>query len=283
MVRVSYVANDGRPRNAYLILPRWYGKRVHPTVPLVISPHGRGEPALGNVRLWGGLSAFGPFAVVNPEGQGRRLVLDSWGWRHQIDDLAHLPGELERALPWFHVDYRRIYAVGSSMGGQEALLLVARHPRLFAGAIAMDSATDMRKRYRDFRFLRDGAYLRRLARIEVGGRPAAKPRAYKLRSPIDYARELAFARVPLHIWWSRRDQIVIDQQQESGGLFRAIRRLNPHAPVSEYIGSWAHSREMDPLGKLPLALVELRLITLDEPLPAIVRRTARLAAARNRR
>ncbi|HEY4412158.1 MAG TPA: prolyl oligopeptidase family serine peptidase, partial [Gaiellaceae bacterium] len=283
VVRLSYVANGGRRRNAYLVLPRWYGTRVHPAIPLVISPHGRGEPALGNVRLWGGLPAFGPFAVINPEGQGRRLVLDSWGWRRQIADLARLPGELEHALPWLHVDRRRLYAVGSSMGGQETLLLVALYPRMFAGAIAMDSATNMKKRYRDFRYLRDGSYLRRLARLEIGGGPVTRPHAYALRSPVEYARRLAFANVPLHIWWSTHDQIVIDQRQESGLLFRLIRQINPHAPVSEYVGTWAHSREMDPLGKLPLALVELRLITLDEPLPAIVRRASRLAASRNRR
>jgi hypothetical protein len=29
------------------------------------------------------------------------------------------------------------------------------------------------------------------------------------------------------------------------------------APVSQYVGTWSHSREMDPLGRLPLALVVL--------------------------
>ena len=36
------------------------------------------------------------------------------------------------------------------MGGQETLLLVARHPHLLAGAAAFDPATDMARRYRDF-------------------------------------------------------------------------------------------------------------------------------------
>ena len=41
----------------------------------------------------------------------------------------------------------------------------------------------------------------------------------------------------------------------------------PRAPVSEYVGTWAHSKEMEPLAKLPLVLLELRLITLDESSP----------------
>ncbi len=267
VVRVPYRANGGRGRYALLVLPRWYGPKSHPPIPLVISPHGRGVTPLGNIRFWGGLPAFGPFAVVSPEGQGRHLTLYSWGWRAQIDDLARMPDVLERALPWFHIDRKRIYAVGSSMGGQETLLLVAMHPRLLAGASALDSATDMTARYRAFPLLEDGIHLQELARIEIGGTPESNPEAYAVRSPIHYAQRLAFSGVPLHIWWSTRDRIVVDQNQESGRLYRAIRAANPRAPVTKYVGGWAHSHEMHALGRLPLALVRLRLIELDEPLP----------------
>ncbi|MGZ6693356.1 MAG: hypothetical protein ACXVHQ_38910 [Solirubrobacteraceae bacterium] len=180
IVQVPYVANGGRRRTAYLILPRWYRPKLDPPIPLVISPHGRGVPPAGNIRLWGSLPAFGRFAVVTPEGQGRRLTLYSWGWRGEIRDLARMPTILSRALPWFHIDRARIYAVGSSMGGQERLLLVAFDPGVFTAAAALDSATDMAARYRDFKYLGDGAYVRRLARIEIGGTPTTNPRAYSL-------------------------------------------------------------------------------------------------------
>jgi pimeloyl-ACP methyl ester carboxylesterase len=267
VVRVPYRANGGRERIAYLVLPRWYGPRTDPRIPLVISPHGRGVTPRDNIRFWGGLPAFGPFAVVSPEGQGRRLTLYSWGWRGQIDDLARMPQTLERTLPWLHIDHKRIYAVGSSMGGQETLLLVAFHPRLLAGASALDSATDMAARYREFSVLKDGSHLQELARVEIGGTPESSLAAYMSRSPIHYVRQLAFSGVPLHIWWSTRDRIVVDQNQESGRLFRAIKSANPHAPVTKYVGTWAHSHEMHALSRLPLALVRLRLIELDEPLP----------------
>ena len=267
VVRVPYRASDGRERIADLVLPRWYGPKSHPAIPLVISPHGRGVTPQANNRFWGGLPAFGPFAVVSPEGQGRHLTLYSWGWRGQIDDLARMPSILERALPWLHIDRKRIYAIGSSMGGQETLLLVALHPRLLTGASALDSATDMAARYRAFRRLKFGTHLQELARLEIGGTPSSDPAGYEARSPLHYVRQIAFSGVPLHLWWSTRDRIVVDQNQESGRLFRAIKDANPRAPVTKYVGTWAHSHEMHALGRLPLALVRLRLIELDEPLP----------------
>jgi hypothetical protein len=55
--------------------------------------------------------------------------------------------------------------------------------------------------------------------------------------------------------------------EESGRLYRAIEQANPNARVTQVVGTWEHSREMDPLGRLPLALLRLQLIKLDEPLP----------------
>ncbi len=269
-VWVPYRAWNGKRREAVLVLPDWYGPRLDPPVPLVISPHGRGGTALGNARLWGDLPAFGPFAVVSPQGQGRRLIRFSWGWRGQIDDLARMPAILEHALPWLRIERNGIYAVGSSMGGQETLLLDALHPRLLAGAVALDSATNMAARYRAFATLPDGAGLQQRMRTEIGGTPTSAPAAYAARSPLVYARVLATDGVPLSIWWSTRDEVVRDQRMESGLLYREIKRINPRAPVSEYIGSWAHSAEMRPLAQLPLALVELGIIRLDGPLPGLV-------------
>jgi pimeloyl-ACP methyl ester carboxylesterase len=263
---IHYSAHNGARRVAYVVLPRWYGPKDDPAIPLVISPHGRGVPARRNANVWGGLPAFGPFAVVNPDGQGRRLALYSWGDPGQIADLARMPRIVASALPWLRLDRRRIYAVGGSMGGQETLLLAARHPHLLAGAAAFDSATNLAARYRAFPQLRYGLYLQYLARIEVGGIPAAQKRAYALRSPLDSVRALAFSGVPLQIWWSTRDRIVGNQRAESGLLYREITRVNPNAPVRQFVGQWRHTAEMKPLTRLPLALLHLGLIDLHKPL-----------------
>ena len=160
-----------------------------------------------------------------------------------------MPDIVERALPWVHVDDQRVYAVGGSMGGQETLLLVARYPHLLAGAIAFDAPTNLALRYDDFPELRGGARLQALARFEVGGAPTADRRAWALRSP------LAF--VPLELWWSRSDRVVVDQSRQSGLLYRDVKHLDPDAPVVEHVGRWRHCWEMRWTSRLPEALAGL--------------------------
>jgi pimeloyl-ACP methyl ester carboxylesterase len=213
-----------------------------------------------NVRRWGDLPALGPFAVINPEGQGRALTLYSWGDPGEIRDLARMPGMIQRAVPWLRIDPRRVYAVGGSMGGQETLLLVARFPHLLAGAATFDAPTNMAARYRAFDALRFGDGLQRLARREIGGTPATDPEGYEIRSPLDWARKIAFSGVPLQIWWSSRDTTVTDQTRESGLLYRDIMRLNPFAPVTQFVGTWAHTTEMKSHGYLPFALSRFGLL-----------------------
>jgi dipeptidyl aminopeptidase/acylaminoacyl peptidase len=259
---IAYRAHDGVARTAVVVLPRWYGPLNDPPIPLVISPHGSGVEPAANARRWGNLPALGRFAVVNPEGQGAHLELYSWGSPGEIADLARMPRIVHEALPWLHVDRRRIYAIGGSMGGQETLLLAAEHPRLLAGAVSFDAPTNMAARYAAFPSLKDGHELQDLARLEFGGIPRLDREAWADRSPLFYARELAFSHLPLEIWWSTRDRIVVDQRQESGLLYRAIRRLNPHASVTQFVGTWRHTAEMRPFRRLPAALARIGLLRL---------------------
>jgi pimeloyl-ACP methyl ester carboxylesterase len=269
---IHYIAHNGADRLATVILPAWYGPRNDPPLPLVISPHGRGGNGRTNAELWGDLPAVGGFAVVNPDGMGRLLRHFSYGYAGQIDDLARMPGFVTKALPWLHVDSRRIYALGSSMGGQETLLLVARHPHLLAGAAAMDSVTDMTRRYRQLptvpcsrsclqHWRRPyGLVLQSTMRREVGGAPEGVPGAYATRSPLSLAPLIAASGVPLQIWWSREDHIVSDQKHQSEALLDELLRLNSCAPVSGVVGRWAHSTEMRADSLLPIALARFGLL-----------------------
>jgi poly(3-hydroxybutyrate) depolymerase len=256
-VRFFYRAHDGRERPAWLLLPKDYDGE---SIPLVISPHGRGLSARTNARFWGDLPGEGDFAVVNPGGEGRRLAQYSWGDPGQIDDLARMPEIVERH--GVHVDLHRVYAVGGSMGGQETLLLVARHPRLLAGAIAFDPATDMARRYRDFATMRHGATLRALVRHEIGGTPAQTPVAYLERSPDAYVDALAFSGVPLQIYWSVADRVISDQVDEAALLAAEIRTANPGARLWDFEGDWQHTAEMQSDRRLPRALARFGLLRL---------------------
>lgn len=270
LVAIHYRAHNGVRRIAWVILPSWYGPHDDPPLPLVISPHGRGVTALANARLWRNLPGRGNFAVVSPGGEGRKLSLFSWGSTGQIDDLAHMPTIVHLTLPWVHVNRRRVYAFGGSMGGQETLLLLARHPKLLAGAAAFDPVTDLSQQYNSFTRLgcskscqkawggQLGRKLQMLARIEIGGSPWKRPQAYAERSPSTYARALATSCVPLELWWSVHDQIVLDQPGQTGALYTRIMSLNKFAPVGEFVGYWRHSAEMHV--RLPAALAAFNLL-----------------------
>ena len=269
---VSYTAHTGRTRLARVLLPRWYGPHRHPAIPLVISPHGRSTDGTANARLWGDLPGIGGFAVVNPDGEGDHLGAYSWGAPGQIEDLARMPALVAAALPWLAIDHTRIYAVGGSMGGQETLLLLARHPRLLAGAAAFDAVADFAHQYREFPRLPCSALCRsqlgtslgdvlgRLARTEIGGDPKSMPFAYARRSPLTYARAIARSCVPLQLWWSDRDRIVVDPSRQSARLLAVVRHLNPTAAVDGFEGRWVHSAEMRAATRLPFALARLGLL-----------------------
>jgi pimeloyl-ACP methyl ester carboxylesterase len=265
-VALAFVAIPAPPRPAvqplrpaWLLLPADYAGRP---IPLVISPHGRGVGAAANADLWGDLPGEGEFAVINPAGEGRRTHFYSWGDPGEIADLARMPAIAK--AHGVNVDPSRIYAFGGSMGGQETLLLVARHPHLLAGAAAFDPATDLARRYRDFARLPGGRMLQRVARREVGGTPARDPRAYALRSPDYFVRRIAFSGVPLQLYWSVRDRVIVDQVSETGALAAEIRELNPPARVWDFEGDWSHMAEMRPLRRLPRALARFGLLPWDD-------------------
>jgi pimeloyl-ACP methyl ester carboxylesterase len=271
--KVDYRAHNGIRRHAYVALPRWYGPHHRPpALPLVISPHGRGVGARRNLTLFGQLPAVAELAVVSPDGQGRELANYSWGAAGQIEDLARMPEIVRRTLPWLRIDSQRVYAVGGSMGGQEALLLLARHPHALAGVAAFDPVTNFSLQYREFPRLACGRSCRRtwhgpigrslqaLARRELGGSPTSARRAFELRSPLTYARAIAFACVPLQLWWSNQDRVVINQRLQSGRLFATLTQLNPSGPIEAFTGGWRHSAEMRARTRLPLALARFGLL-----------------------
>lgn len=269
-IQISYRTHDGYIRAAYVVVPDWYGPQRHPRLPLIISPHGRGVPADDNADRWGDLPAVGSFAVVNPEGQGRRFARFSWGYPGQIADLARMPAIVRRALPWLRIDSSRIYAVGASMGGQESLLLLARRPSLLAGVAAFDPVTNMARRYRDFQQLGCNAAcrhqwgatlgkgLRMKARAEIGGTPRTARRAYARRSPMTYARKIARSGVPVQLWWSKRDRVV-NPRDQSVPFARALRRYGRGATLRTVVGKWPHSAAMHPYSKLIPALTAFGL------------------------
>ncbi len=258
--RFSYRTHDGKTSYALLLLPRWYGPQRHPAIPLVICPHGRNTTPETAAKRWYDLPTRGGFAVVLPAGQGRVLQLYSWGYPGQIADLARMPALSERAAPFFRYRRDRVYAIGASMGGQEVLLLLAKHPHLLAGVVAFDPAVNLANRYREFPYIKFGRFDRLKARVEVGGTPSQVPQAYGVRSPVTYLPRIAFSNVPLELWWSSKDQVIVNQMRQMVRFYQRLKALNPAAPVFSYVGSWRHTTEDSAFEQLPAALVHIGLL-----------------------
>ena len=254
----SYRSSAGTDVKAYLVLPSWYGPARHPAVPFVISPHGRGVSGRYNLRFWGAIASRGPFVVVSPDGHGRRLPFYSWGWGGQIDDLARMPQLPRRAFPWLRIAPSRIYAIGDSMGAQEVLLLAAQRDIRLAGVAAFDPVSDMAARYHAWSLTPGERQLPALARVEFGGTPAGAPALYAARSPIDEVGAIARSRVPIQLWWSRRDAVITDETIQSERFYERLAALG--APVRRVVGDWKHGHAMHPQTQLPAALACFGLI-----------------------
>src|SRR3954464_6762861 len=191
---VKYLAWDHvTARQAIGGLPGPRGPRPPPhPLPLVISPHGRNNFALTNARVyWQNLPAAGPFALVCPDGLARahsaatthvalppNPSLFTYGNVGHVHDLARMPQIVEATLPWLELQRDRIYVLGSSMGGQETLLLAARYPkalagghRKLAGAAAFDAVCDLAVQCGYLTHHRPGVSANMIE--EVGTRPAS--------------------------------------------------------------------------------------------------------------
>jgi hypothetical protein len=225
VVTIHYTTHNGLHRAAYVVLPDWYGPGNNPPIPLIISPHGRGVSAEENVDRWGDLPSVGSFAVVNPEGQGRRFARFSWGYAGQIDDLARMPRILRATIPWLTdraapgLRVRNEHGrPGDAPAGcpssqaprrRRSIRSCHQHGLALPRLLAASCNRGCLRRWGD----PIGFGLRALAREEIGGTPKSLPRAYARRSPITYARAIARSGVPLQLWWSKRDHVVGSQDQ----------------------------------------------------------------------
>lgn len=140
----------------------------------------------------------------------------------------------------------------------------------------MDSVTDLARRHKQMPDV-----LRQKVAREVGVTPAGHARQYTERSPLEQAGRIAASGVPLQIWWSSHDRIVVDQAHQSGALYRVLRRLDPCNPVSAYVGTWRQSHEMRSTELLPIALARLGLLAATtHQLPKSVNYSAEPACSR---
>ncbi len=229
---VRFRGPGGWHDSVLVALPAWYGPHRDPPLPLVVSPHSRGLTPSRWARRWGDLPGRFGLIVLDPGLHGRVIPRRSWAWPPDIAELARLPELVHRRLPWLRYDPHRVYAAGDSMGGQETLMLLARQPDLFAAAVAADPVTNLLRRWYEFPLSGESWREQQAATREVGGTPRQARWLYVRRSPVFFARTIAFAGVPLELWWNPQDTVVVGESTKQTGFFyRTVERLDPHAPV----------------------------------------------------
>ena len=229
--------------------------------------HGGGERT-----VLGGLPAFGPFAVVNPEGQGRsspRARGVARPDRRPRPDAQHPARQRSRGSTSTALVSTRSAAAWAD---QETLLLTALHPKLLTAAAPLDSATDMAARYKAF------------ATTPGRSRSAASRASRDRRNPHQRSARPTPSAAPCRTCAS---SLPAASRSTSGGVAgtrssstrtrsrggstaRSSTRTRKH-PSSSSSAPWAHSHEMHPLARLPLALVDLKIVELDEPLSTTVK------------
>ena len=182
--RVSIPSSiDGSSQPCYLILPGRYLEKPAPA-PLLVSLHTwSGDVEQRNMALeaeaerLGWIYLFPHFRGANrhPEACGSELaqqdILDAVGW----------------ACQQYQVDRRRIYLTGVSGGGHMTMLMVGRHPEIWAAASAWVGISDLASWYRRHQ---DGNYgeMMRLCCGGAAGESRLVDRQYRQRSPLTWLK-----------------------------------------------------------------------------------------------
>lgn len=243
-IEFEYVAWNGTVQPATLLLPLGYSPGEASALPCILHLHGRGaQPAYASTA-WGDLPTRYGFAVICPSSVARDGTGNSWAAPGQIDDVLRMPDVVEAEFPGLKLDRDRLYLAGSSMGGQESLVTLARAPDQFAAVAAYDGAADLAARYWEMGTtgsLLDQAKLRR----ELQGTPRRQPFSYAQRSPLSYAQALASCRVPILVTWSTADEMVVNGgKTQFGRLCRRLRALDPQVPLTEVVTALPHGQAL---------------------------------------
>ncbi len=171
------------------------------------------------------------WAMLGPNFRGPNKTPPACGGDPAVQDIVDA---VNYAKAHVKIDPARVYIVGGSGGGHMTLLMLGRHPDIFAAGAAFCPITDLARWHADSLLKHPGRgknYAKMLERA-CGGTPAEKPDEYKHRSPLtwlDNARKAgvsAYIVTGIHDGWKGSVPV--------GHSFRAFNALaNPKDRVAE--------------------------------------------------
>ena len=171
------------------------------------------------------------WAMVGPNFRGPNKTPPACGGDPAVQDIVDA---VNYAKAHVKIDSARVYIVGGSGGGHMTLLMLGRHPEIFAAGAAFCPITDLARWHADSLLVHPGRgkHYAKMLEGACGGTPAEKPEEYAHRSPLtwlDRARKAgvgAYIVTGIHDGWKGSVPV--------GHSFRAFNALaNPEDRVSE--------------------------------------------------
>ena len=220
---------DGTEQPCYFWAPE---RAKTKAVPLVVGLH-----------TWSGdykyVSYYGPvfgyakklgWAFVGPDFRGANDKPSACGSDYAVQDIVDA---VNYAKAKAKIDSSRIYIVGGSGGGHMTLLMLGRHPELFAAGAAFCPISDLARWHADSMEKHPGrneTYARMLEK-SCGGVPAERPWEYALRSPLTWIGRARDASVPVYICTG-----IHDGWRGSVPVGHSVRAFNALADKADRIG-----------------------------------------------
>lgn len=218
----------GNGKKGYLILPDNYQKGGD--YKFLLFGHGRGAAAgtAGNV----GTNAFKKFRQLASEKNYIIAVpplVSTWYNIQTEKDTEEMLDFLAKSL---EMDLSRIYVIGTSMGGQAALLFAGRNPERVVAVCDIFGVADI--------VAQSETQYKENIKINYGGYYVEEKAFYESRKAINYASVLA--KIPLLIIHGEKDNFVSIKQSED--LFAAVK--NNGGTQVEFIrhSSMGHQNEI---------------------------------------
>jgi len=108
--------------------------------PLVVALHGYGDNAAAFHDLWKSVTDSLGFVLLTPQGEERTQEGFGWAWGSNAERAVQISIDIVRKV--VHVDPKRIYLTGFSLGGSLCYVLVLNHPQIFRGIAPLGAPFD---------------------------------------------------------------------------------------------------------------------------------------------
>ncbi|MSO48072.1 MAG: hypothetical protein EXQ67_08320 [Thermoleophilia bacterium] len=252
ILRTWYETWNGRRRAMTIFFPR-AAENTGRVLPLLVAAHPAGG-ASTCVDQMAQLSGRFDFVLACLDGQGVMTRAFSYGAPGQIADLAAAPRLIAGRLPGMKLDARRLYLVGSSMGGTEALLVGLRYPNAYRETVALSPVTDLGFRFNSLPLVRRGQL-----EAECAGPPMLRGACYVERSPIAFVGRRAVGSTILSVWYSTDDPVSGAPQQVPRFVANARRLIQPDQ-LRVRVGTGGHGALWDRADYRAAWLIDLGLV-----------------------